>query len=175
MGIRPLVTFDPPNPAARFWIGVGVLLVAVVTLVASGVRYLLLSRRSARRLTYQVISDVGLINNMKDLGPDLQLILEGHTVNDARLIMVRLANAGTETVGESDLHGASMRVEFDPPSLIRCAIHSTQPPNLIAQARLKNFIRLGGDGAGAPDDGRPHAFVELPGLLLNPRESIDLK
>ena len=96
-----MVTFDPPNPAARFWIGVGVLLVAVVTLVASGVRYLLLSRRSARRLTYQVISDVGLINNMKDLGPDLQLILEGHTVNDARLIMVRLANAGTETVGPS--------------------------------------------------------------------------
>src|SRR5437588_6223739 len=133
MGIRPLAALDPRDPAAQFWVGVGVLLVAVVTLAASGVRYFLQSRRSARRLTYQVISDVGLINNVKDLGPDVQLTLDGHTVNDARLIMVRLANAGTETIGESDLHGASMRLEFDPPSLIRCAIHSTEPPNLIAQ------------------------------------------
>jgi phosphate transport system substrate-binding protein len=175
MGLRPLLTFDPRDPAAQFWVGLGVLVVALVTTLAGGLRYILRSRRRAKHLTYQVVSDVGLINNVKDLGPDVQLTLDGHTVNDARLIMVRLANAGTETIGESDLHGASMRVEFDPPSLIRCAIHTTEPPNLIAQERLKNFIRMGEAGDGPADTGQPHPFVELPGLLLNPRESIDLK
>jgi phosphate transport system substrate-binding protein len=175
MEIPQLVTFDPRDPAAQFWVGLGVLVIGVLTTIASGARYMLQNRRRAKHVTYQVVSDVGLINNVKDLGPDIQLTLDSHTVNDARLIMVRLANAGTETVGESDLHGASIRVEFEPPSLIRCAIHSTQPPNLIARERLKNFIRLGGDRDGQTEAGQPHPFVELPGLLLNPRESIDLK
>jgi phosphate transport system substrate-binding protein len=172
MGFPPLLfLFDPRDPASQFWVGLGGLAVAVATVVVSAARQFLKGGGGAKRLSYEVVSDVGLINNVKDLGSDIELTLDGHTVNDARLIMVRLANSGTEPVSESDLHNAQpVRVEFDPPSIIRCAIHSTEPPNLIPQERLKSFIRLGGDTAG-----RPHAFAELPGLLLNSRESIELK
>jgi phosphate transport system substrate-binding protein len=178
MGFPPLLfLFDPRDPASQFWVGLGGLVVAITTVAVSVVRQLLKSGGGAKRLTYEVVSDVGLINSVKDLGSDIELTLDGHTVNDARLIMVRLANAGTEPVAESDLHNAQpVRVEFDPPSIIRCAIHSTEPPNLIPQERLKSFIRLGGDCGGDGEAARsPHAFAELPGMLLNRRESIELK
>src|SRR5215472_15141426 len=131
MGIAWLATlFDPRDPAAQFWIGVGGLILGIGSAVAGVVHRMLSRRADGKRLTYQTVSDVGLINDVKDLGPDIELTLDGHTVNDARLVIVRLANAGAETVSEADLHGQPIRVQFEPPSLIRCAIHDTDPPNL---------------------------------------------
>jgi phosphate transport system substrate-binding protein len=171
-----LVAFDPRDPAAQFWVALGVLVVGIISL-AIGVAALIRSRRGGKVLTYEIVSDVGLINDVKDLGSDLQVTLDGHPVNDARLIIVRLANAGSEAVSEKqDLHeGRPLRVYFNPPSLIRCAIHGTSPRSMIRQDQLKDFIRLGGYGEEPEGMARPYAFAELPGLLLNPTESVELK
>src|SRR5215471_9551686 len=166
---------NPSDPAAGFWLNLAGLVLP--TLFAVGTLVYSVWRRKGRgkRLAYQVVSDVGLINQVKDLGEDIRVTLDGHIVNDARLKVVRLANVGDETITDASLHSRQpIRIEFTPPSVIRCAIHSTEPPDLIAQEHLKDFIRLGpstecGDGA------RVHGFVELPDLVLNPKESINLK
>ena len=162
--------FNPADPSWQFWIGVISIAIPLLGVPTIGSIILNTRRKRRKRLSYQIVSDVGLVNVQKDLGDDIQLTLDGHEVNNARLLVVKLANTGTELVKTEDFQDKEpIRVELDPPSLIRCAIHSTDPINMIPQDRLKNYIKL--DNNDTPT----HKYFELPGILLNPKESINLK
>ena len=162
--------FNPGDPSWQFWIGVISIAIPLLGVPTLGSIVLNTRRQRRKRLSYQVVSDVGLVNVQKDLGEDIQLTLDGHEVNNARLLVVKLANTGTELVKTEDFQDKEpIRIELDPPSLIRCAIHSTDPVNMIPQDRLKNYIKLDNN------DSATHKYFELPGILLNPRESINLK
>jgi len=172
MQVEPIIllafVFNPGDPSWQFWFGA---ISIVVSLIGIGIPVLISVRTKRRkRLSYQTVSDVGLVNIQKDLGDDIQLTLDGHEVNNARLLVVKLANTGTEPVNTDDFHNKEpIRIELDPPSLIRCAIHSTDPVNMIPQDRLKDYIKLDNN------DQTQHKYFELPGILLNPKESINLK
>ncbi len=174
MHIEPIVLlaflFNAADPAWQFWIGVASIAIPLIGVPTLGSVILSARRKRRKRLSYQTVSDVGLVNSQKDLGEDIQLTLDGHEVNNARLLVVKLANTGTELVKTEDFQDKEpIRIEFEPPSLIRCAIHSTEPPNMIPQDRLKNYIQLDNN------DEPLHKYFELPGILLNPKESINLK
>src|SRR5262245_17194803 len=125
---------SPSDPSMQFWLNLAGIVVPIGFGVAAALYRLLTRRRRGKRLAYQVVSDVRLVNDVKDLGEDIEVKLDGHTVNDARLKVVRIANVGAETITEDALHNRQpIRIEFEPPGVIRCAIHSTEPPNLIAQ------------------------------------------
>ena len=172
MYVEPIIVlalvFNPDDPSWQFWFGA---ISIIVSLLGISIPIIVsLRTRHNKRLSYQTVSDVGLVNVQKDLGDDIQLTLDGHEVNNARLLVVRLANTGTEPVNTEDFHNKEpIRIELDPPSLIRCAIHSTEPVNMIPQDRLKDYIQL--DNNDQPQ----HKYFELPGILLNPKESINLK
>jgi len=162
--------FNPADPSWTFWIGAASIAISILGIPTLGSIIINIRRKRRKRLSYQIVSDVGLVNAQKDLGEDIQLTLDGHEVNNARLLVVRLANTGTETVKTEDFQDKEpIRIELDPPSLIRCAIHSTDPVNMIPQDRLKNYIKLDNN------DQPLHKYFELPGILLNPKESINLK
>ncbi len=162
--------FNPADPSWQFWLGVISIAIPLLGVPSIGAIILNTRRKRRKRLSYQIVSDVGLVNVQKDLGEDIQLTLDGHEVNNARLLVVKLANTGTEIVKTEDFQDKEpVRIELDPPSLIRCAIHSTEPANMIPQDRLKNYIQL--DNNDTPT----HKYFELPGILLNPKESINLK
>ena len=174
MHIEPIIllasVFNPSDPSSQFWLGVISIVIPVFGIPTIGSIILNSRRKRRKRLSYQTVSDVGLVNAQKDLGEDIQLTLDGHEVNNARLLVVKLANTGTELVKTEDFQDKEpIRIELDPPSLIRCAIHSTEPPNMIPQDRLKNYIKLDNN------DQPTHKYFELPGILLNPKESINLK
>jgi hypothetical protein len=80
-------------------------------------------RRQGRVLTHQIVSDVGVINHLKDLGEDVEISINRKSVGDARLVIMRLANAGPETVRYTE----RIRVKFNPPRLIRGAYRGTCP------------------------------------------------
>ncbi len=172
MHIEPIFVlafiFNPGDPAWQFWFGAMSIVVAFVGIAIP----IIVSVRTKRfkRLSYQTVSDVGLVNVQKDLGDDIQLTLDGHEVNNARLLVVRLTNTGTEPVNTNDFHNQEpIRIQLKPPTLIRCAIHSTDPVTMIPEDHLKNFIHLDNN------DQPMHKYFELPGILLNPKESINLK
>ncbi len=172
MHIGPIIVlafvFNPSDPAWQFWFGA---ISIAVALVGIGIPVIVSVRtKRFKRLSYQTVSDVGLVNVQKDLGDDIQLTLDGHEVNNARLLVVRLTNTGTEPVNTSDFHNQEpIRIQLKPPTLIRCAIHSTNPTTMIPEDRLKNYIQLDNN------DQPMHKYFELPGILLNPKESINLK
>lgn len=121
----------------------------------------------SKRLSYEVVSDVGLLNEQKDKGEDdIRLIVNGWEENHARMMIVKLANTGDEPVKKADYEKEPIRFDFGPQSLIRCSIHDIVPENKMPTERLKDFIRL---------DEQNRAFVDVTELPLNPRESINLK
>ncbi len=172
MHIGPIIVlalaFNPNDPAWQFWFGA----ISIVVSLAGISIPVIISVRTKRfkRLSYQIVSDVGLVNARKDLGDDIQLTLDGQEVNNARLLVVRLANTGTEPLKTNDFHNKEpIHIELDPPFLIRCAIHSTEPVNMIPEEHLKDYIKLDNNTQSK------HKYFELPGIFLNPKESINLK
>lgn len=121
----------------------------------------------SKRLSYEVISDVGLLNEEKDRGEDdIKLIVNGWEENHARVQIVKLVNTGNEPVKKADYEGEPIRFQFNPRSLIRCSIHDIVPENKMPIERLKDFIKL---------DEQNYQFVDVSELPLNPKESINLK
>jgi phosphate transport system substrate-binding protein len=136
----------------------------VLPVLARGLLYLV---TKSKRLSYEEISDVGLLNKEKDRGEDdIKLIVNGWEENNARMKIVRLANTGDEPVKKADYEQEPIRFQFDRQSLIRGSIHDIIPKNKIPEDRLKDFIRF---------DQQNRAFVEVVELPLNPKESVNLK
>jgi phosphate transport system substrate-binding protein len=121
----------------------------------------------SKRLSYETISDVGLLNEQKDKGEDdIRLIVNGWEENHAGIKIVKLENTGDEPVKKADYEDVPILFQFEPQSLIRCSIHDIVPENKFSVERLKESIKL---------DEQNHAFVEVQALPLNPKESINLK
>ncbi|EFH83834.1 PstS family phosphate ABC transporter substrate-binding protein [Ktedonobacter racemifer] len=132
-------------------------------LIPSFVGFLL---TKSKRLSYEIIEDVGLLNNQKDRGEnDIKLMVNGRQENKARVMMVRLKNTGDEDIKRDD-YESSIRFQFAPKSLIRCSIHDVAPPDKFPPEQLRSFIKL---------DKKNQEFVEIVKLPLKRRELVNLK
>lgn len=156
---------DLRDPSWQFWFGLLSITLAVLIPLVSW----LLSRRLRNKcLSYDTISDIGLINSDKDLGEGIELSINGRQEKNLRVQEVKLENTGSEPLATEDYGGDPISFVFDPPSVIRCSIHSTKPETLIAPDRLTKAIKLESDNRG-------RQLVKLEGIPLNPGEAINLK
>src|SRR5882724_9087256 len=132
--------FNPSDPALQFWMSVLSLILTVIGIPTIFSIILRLRSKPKKRLSYQTVSDVGLVNQQKDLGAGIAVILKGGVigeaieVNDARIVMLRLMNTGSEAIHKSDFNydeEDKIRFDFTEPKLIFCAVHDTEPAELI--------------------------------------------
>ena len=108
-------------------------------------------RKPKKQLSYYTKSDAALVDQRKDLGEDMTVLLEGGAlhrptqINDARLIMFKLINTGSDIIRKEDfLHDEQhlLRFRFADAKLILCAIHHTDPEDLIPPESRKSVIHL---------------------------------
>lgn len=159
-------------------------IIAVLTaiLVVLAVVPLIVSRvRVRKRLAYEEVSDASIINNETDLGEGILVMVDDQPVNNPRLKVVRLLNSGSLPIGPNDFAPDSpLSIQFQSRSIIRCAVHALDPPNLIPRNRWKDLLVLDGGTGTDPDEQQQdgpklHISVELPKLLFNPGQSVTLK
>ena len=170
--IAPLATqalsFDPSAPQSQFWLSIASLLVALVTLAVSVWLYAL--SRQQKLLSYEIVSNASIVNVHKDLGEALKVTLsdDGEEIGEARILVIRLANAGNTTIEPSDFSANErdqVRLSFVPGAVLRCGVQKIEPPDNFDEETLKTLLTIGPD----------YQDVRLLPLPLAPKTSITLK
>jgi phosphate transport system substrate-binding protein len=151
---------------------IGVLIAATVA-IASLISFIRGRRR--KLLTYE-ISDTGIINSRKDLGQNIQLLLDGRVANFMRLLLIKITNAGIAAIDipdyqilvlDKDLRPTvrhALQLDFGEHEIIRYAVHDTEPPTLFDQTILNNLLVPNG----------PNQLL-FQGVTLNAKKALTLK
>jgi phosphate transport system substrate-binding protein len=170
--MHSLLLADLGDPVSQFWIGVGSLILSAVAIVITVL--LALRGRQRKRLTYEVVSNTSVINVNNDVGEDLELLLGGQIVNNVRLYVIKVVNAGNIPIDEQDYRSfPSFRFqsEYARP-VVRAAIHLTGSETFLLprpadqQQQLKDMIEI---------DETPGQTVILKPPLLNPRQAVHVR
>jgi phosphate transport system substrate-binding protein len=136
-------------------------LVAVLT--ATIVTIFLNARVTQRKeISYRVISDVPILNAFEALKNRIRIFADENQVESASLLIIEVRNSGKEAVEPIDF-GSPIRFSFGNRTVIWSGILDTEPKYLIDPHMTDGFLRQG------------EPFVELPRVLLNPRDSLRLK
>jgi phosphate transport system substrate-binding protein len=143
--------FNPSDPEWSFWFNVLTIAIAVIgppTLVSFIANFF---SKPRKQLSYRTESDAALIDQRKDLGEDMTVTLKGGAlrepteVDDARLIMFKLINTGADIIRKEDFsydEKPRLRFEFEAARLILCAVHHTEPDDLIPLESRQDIIHL---------------------------------
>jgi len=199
--------FNPSDPEWSFWFNVLTIAIAVIgppTLVSFIANFF---SKPRKRLSYRTESDAALVDQRKDLGEDMTVTLTGGAlrepteVDDARLIMFKLINTGADIIRKDDFsydEQPKLRFEFAAAKLILCAVHHTEPDDLIPLDRRQDIIHLdpltrrnttpvsrnsqiilppGFPNQPAKNTKTPllHSYVDLDGRTLDKNNAIVLK
>lgn len=149
--ISAIFSFNVADPAWSFWLNVVAVAVAVVGPPSIVPLLIHIFSKPRKRLSYYTESDAALIDQEKDLGEDMSVLLKGGAllrptvVNEARLIMFKIVNTGSDIIRQDDFDYDQQRIlrfEFQEPKLILCAVHHTEPEDLITAQSRKNAIHL---------------------------------
>lgn len=190
--------FNPGDPEWGFWLNLAAIALAIIGPPSIIPLILHFVTKPKKQLSYQVESDAALIDRRKDLGPDMRIFFQGGSlvnptpVDEVRLMMYKIINTGSEDIHESDfLYGQKnmLRFEFEEAGLILCAIHHTEPDDLIPVEDRKEAITLGPLPANPPSPPPiyipPHVhipsapsfyqYVDLHGLTLEKGYAVILK
>jgi phosphate transport system substrate-binding protein len=162
------VSFDPSAPQWQFWTSIASLLVALLTLAVSV--WLFALSRQHKLLSYEIVSNASLVNVHKDLGEAIKVTLsdDGEEIGEARILVIRLTNAGNTTIEASDFSSNErdqVRLAFVPDAVLRCGVQKIEPPDHFDEETLKTLLTIGPD----------HQDVRLVPLPLGPKTSITLK
>jgi hypothetical protein len=143
--------FNPNDPVWSFWLNALTIAISIIgppTMVSLFANFL---SKPRKQLSYQTESDAALVDQRKDLGEDMTVTLKGGAlrepteVDDARLIMFKLINTGNDIIRKEDFSYDEMqklRFEFAEAKLILCAVHHTEPEDLIPLSSRQDVIHL---------------------------------
>jgi len=194
--------FNPGDPEWGFWLNL--LAVALAIVGPPAIFPLLVDslKKPRKQLSYDTESDAALIDQQKDLGGDMEILLRGGALdrptqmNNARLIMFKIINTGAEIIRKEDFlfnQRPILRFQFADAKLILCAIHHTEPDDLIAVESRKDMIHLDTPSLRNVPPPSPlilpshlsppnstnaptlHQYVELDGCILQKGNAIILK
>lgn len=150
------------DPFWQFIIYIGVtLFVGIITVVIS----ILLYRKQRRRklLTYQIVSDTPVLSAERELADKVQVLFNGKPVDDARLVVLRLWNAGNESIKTEDYDQQTpIVIDFgENTEVLDAEILETSP----ASIKMRQLLSIASDIAA----------ILLQPLLLNSKDSITVK
>ncbi len=136
------------------WQFVGVLL----SLVALATTYLIYRRQTTiKRLGFGVLSQTRLLTVRMDARHRIKILYDGHEVSEPTMLLVRIVNIGNVPILTEDFDRA-FRVVVDEMAIILSAeVAHQQPSDLDASINILA------------------SQIELDPLLLNPRDSVDIK
>lgn len=138
----------------------------VIVAIVFGVISVVYKRRSRKALAYEVLSNVSLVTVRQELlkdNPDaIEIRYHGTLVNDVRVLVMRIWNAGNVPIVPSDYHKPIMIVVDG--KMLTAAITKSVP------IELQNEVL---DRAGLLPDNM--SLVQLHPVLLNPGDSITIQ
>lgn len=175
-----LATQPPPDflhdPFGQFIINVTVaILVGIVTALVA--IWVFRKQRSKKEISYQIISSAPIASVSKGLENRVTIQLDGHSVKDARQVVLKLRNSGNAAVKRAD-YEEPIRFIFEGSEIIGSAILSTEPENLTNSIDKNTFITLQRQPLvvtqGGLDDILLESAAQLEKFLLNPKQSVTL-
>ncbi len=162
-----LIFADLGDPIWQFWIGVGSLILSTMAILLTVV--IAVRNRRRKVLTYEVVSNSSVINMDNDIGENLTLLLDGRPVNNVRLYMIKVQNAGNQAISPEDYPNQLSFAFTSPPfphPLIRGGIHRTEPQAFLQPHHLRDLLSI---------DAPEQTTMTFKPPLLNPRDTVFLK
>ena len=163
----PNILLSTPPPSTSFWqdpagwVGVGVtILVGIATILIT--IWTVYVQRNQKRIMYQVISDAPIASINKVVKDRVKILFDGNPVEDMDLLVLKVWNPGRIAVRRDDFD-EPITFEFEGRKVVGSDVLSTDPDQLINPNDAKTFLTISTES------------VRLQKLLLNPKETINLK
>jgi hypothetical protein len=152
----------------QLWINLGSLLLSALTILVT----IVLAARGQQRkiLAYEIASNSSVINEQKDVAlSNVSLTLNGRTVTNVRVLVVKLTNAGNTAITPQD-YPDNPSLEFVSPPypqpLVSCEVQDTGVGARLSLEQLKKMLLI-------DNTGRQSVILRPP--LLNPRDALFLR
>src|SRR5689334_12225079 len=115
------------------WVGIGVtFIIGVATIVTTIVItiWAVRKQRATREIMYQVVSDAPVVSIDKTVKDEVEVRIKGKVVNNARLLVLKVWNAGDIAIKQNDYY-EPITVEFPERDILSSEVFETQPKNLL--------------------------------------------
>jgi hypothetical protein len=162
MWLDLLANQSPPDflhdPFGQFVITTSVAIIVGLGTAAVAI-WIFRKQQTHKKLTYEIVSDAPLVSVNKGLENRVTIQLDGKPVPNARLLTIRMLNAGNVAIKRDD-YADPIRFAFPDRTIIGSDVIATDPPDLINSIDKTTFVKLGTDTA------------ELEKFLLNPKDAV---
>src|ERR1700719_931904 len=130
--------------------------VGILTVLASIIIYQLQKRK--KNLSYTILSNIELLTKNEKVTGKVQVLYEGHEVNNIQVLTLKLFNGGNTSIDKTDFN-EDIKIEFPSPTkILSVELVSTRPKDLSVSC----------------DDISPNGVIIFP-LLLNGGDEITYK
>lgn len=134
---------DLGDPLSQFWIGVGSLVLSALAILITIV--MAIRGRQRKLLTYEITSNSSVINLDKDVGRNITVLLNGQSVTNVRVYVIKLFNAGNISITPQDYPDNPSFVFDSPPyphPLISGEIQDTGTAAKLPTQKLKSMLSI---------------------------------
>lgn len=138
------VIADLGGPLSQFWIGVGSLTLSALAILVT--IFVTVRNRQKKVLTYEIASNSSVVNLDKDVSSsNVSLLLNGRTVTNVRVYVIKLFNAGNTSITPQDYPDNPCFEFASPPyphPLISCEVQDTGIAAKLPVKQLKGMLSI---------------------------------